>query len=121
MDTVFSTIFHLSFNQDKLHASLLPLSDAANLPYSLPAFSVAPLVIHAYPLVPSTPSFPLLTKAPVLVIAGENSSIDPYLRSATGLAYTRTLELLRRELGPHFNLEKLWDMHTYYASRRFTS
>ena len=55
-------------------------------------------------------------KAPAQVIAGEKLTYDPYLRSATGLAYTRTLVLLQRELGPHYDLEKLWEMHTYYVS-----
>jgi carboxymethylenebutenolidase len=33
-------------------------------------------------------------------------------KSADNLAYTRTLELLRRNLGPRFDLDKIWDRHT---------
>ena len=44
------------------------------------------------------------------------SHVDPYVRSATSLAYSRTLDLLRRQMGPHFDLEKLWEKHTYYVS-----
>lgn len=54
-------------------------------------------------------------KAPALIVAGEKSSADPYVRSATGVSYTRTLDLLKRTLGPHYDLEKLWEKHTYYV------
>jgi carboxymethylenebutenolidase len=33
-------------------------------------------------------------------------------KSADSLAYTRSLELLRRTLGPRFDLDKIWDRHT---------
>ena len=33
-------------------------------------------------------------------------------KSASNLAYTRTLELLRRVLGPRYDLDKIWDRHT---------
>ena len=33
-------------------------------------------------------------------------------KSADNLAYTRTLELLRRTLGPRYDLDKIWDRHT---------
>ena len=33
-------------------------------------------------------------------------------KSSSGLAYTRTLELLRRVLGPRYDLDKIWDRHT---------
>lgn len=55
-------------------------------------------------------------KAPALITAQENSEVDIYVRSAVGLSYSRTLDLLRRQLGPRFDLEKLWEKHTYYVS-----
>jgi carboxymethylenebutenolidase len=33
-------------------------------------------------------------------------------KSCDNLAYTRTLELLRRRLGPRYDLDKIWDRHT---------
>jgi carboxymethylenebutenolidase len=33
-------------------------------------------------------------------------------KSSANLAYTRTLELLRRVLGPRYDLDKIWDRHT---------
>jgi carboxymethylenebutenolidase len=35
-----------------------------------------------------------------------------YDKSSDNLAYTRTLELLRRTLGPRYDLDKIWDRHT---------
>jgi carboxymethylenebutenolidase len=37
---------------------------------------------------------------------------DRFDKSAQALAYTRTLELLRRNLGPRYDLDKIWDRHT---------
>lgn len=54
-------------------------------------------------------------KAPALVVAGEKSAADPYTRSAVSLSYSRTLDLLKKLLGPHYDLEKLWEKHTYYV------
>jgi len=45
--------------------------------------------------------------APGFAEAGE--SFD---KSSFNLAYTRTLELLRRVLGPRYDLDKIWDRHT---------
>ncbi|MEO8667023.1 MAG: dienelactone hydrolase family protein [Bauldia sp.] len=33
-------------------------------------------------------------------------------KSSSNLAYTRTLEMLRRVLGPRYDLDKIWDRHT---------
>lgn len=38
----------------------------------------------------------------------DSAGWDPYV---AGIAYSRTLALLRRELGPHYNLNDLWDYH----------
>ena len=37
---------------------------------------------------------------------------DKFDKSSFSLAYTRTLELLRRVLGPRYDLDKIWDRHT---------
>jgi len=37
---------------------------------------------------------------------------DSFDKSSFNLAYTRTLELLRRVLGPRYDLDKIWDRHT---------
>ncbi|KZT30626.1 NTF2-like protein [Neolentinus lepideus HHB14362 ss-1] len=108
------TIFHLAASQEKLQASLSLLCTPDGLGYPLPTSKYHPIEVYTYPLVTVSPSFPLLTKPPVSLKSGENLSWDPYVQSATGLSYTRTLQLLRRELGPHFDLERLWEQHTYY-------
>ncbi len=36
---------------------------------------------------------------------------DSYHRSATSIAYSRTLAALRGALGPHYDLEAIWDQH----------
>ncbi|OBZ79432.1 hypothetical protein A0H81_00821 [Grifola frondosa] len=84
------------------------------LEYFIPVSSYPPVAVYTYPLVPSLPPFPFVLGAPTLLAKGKVPSADPYIRSANGLSYTRTLELLRRQLGPHFNLEKLWERHTFY-------
>ncbi|KZP16824.1 NTF2-like protein [Athelia psychrophila] len=111
------TTFHLAASQETLHASLLPLTDTQNLGYHIPTRAHSPINVYTYPLVKAEPPFPFLvlpyslltqpgTKAPE---GGEY-----HVRSATNMSYTRTLELLKRHLGPHFDLEKLWDQHTYF-------
>jgi len=107
--------FHLASSQEVLHASLLLLEDPVNLGYSLPTHSRLPVRVYSYPLVSKSPPFPFSIQPPVSAKAGDQQSVDPYLRSASSLSLTRTLELLKVHLGPHFNLERLWEMHTYYV------
>jgi carboxymethylenebutenolidase len=45
--------------------------------------------------------------APGFAEAGET-----FDKSSYNLSYTRTLELLRRVLGPRYDLDKIWDRHT---------
>ncbi|KAI0673405.1 NTF2-like protein [Trametes maxima] len=110
--TVVPTLFHLSSKQETLHASLLEV--AGEKAMGIPTSRFPPIVVHTYPLVPASPPFPFLAGSPIDHASGRIGTIDPHLLSANNLAYTRTLELLRRELGPHFPLEKLWEKHTYY-------
>ncbi len=35
-------------------------------------------------------------------------------KQAAGLAHSRSIALLRRAIGPHYDLEALWEMHTTY-------
>jgi carboxymethylenebutenolidase len=37
-----------------------------------------------------------------------------YDKPAAGLAHSRSIALLRRAMGPHYDLEALWDKHTLY-------
>jgi carboxymethylenebutenolidase len=37
-----------------------------------------------------------------------------YDRPAAGLAHSRSIALLRRAIGPHYDLEALWEQHTAY-------
>lgn len=106
--------FHLASSQELLHASLLLFEDPANLGYSLPTHSQLPVRVYSYPLVSRSPPFPFSIQPPVSVNVNNVQSVDPYLRSASSLSLTRTLELLKAHLGPHFNLERLWEKHTYY-------
>jgi len=108
------TIFHISSSQENIHASLLSLVDPANLTYRLKVNEAFPLAVHTYPRVPASPAFPLLTTAPAAVVPGRTTSVDVYIVSATNIAYTKTLELLRREIGPALDLEKIWGEHIYY-------
>ncbi|KAL1951565.1 hypothetical protein VTO73DRAFT_714 [Trametes versicolor] len=110
--TVVPTLVHLSSKQEALHASLLEV--AGEKATGIPTSHYPPIVVHAYPFVPVSPPFPFEAGAPIDHASGRVGTIDPHLRSANNLAYTRTLELLRRELGPHFPLEELWEKHTYY-------
>lgn len=112
-DRLYRTLLHLSTSQEDLQASAIEA--AASLEHTLAASAHQPVQAHVYPRVSSSPPFPFTMKAPALVIAEERSSVDIYTRSAVGLSYSRTLELLRRQLGPHFDLEKLWEKHTYYV------
>jgi carboxymethylenebutenolidase len=36
-----------------------------------------------------------------------------YDRAAAGLAHSRSIALLRQAMGPHYNLEALWEQHTF--------
>jgi hypothetical protein len=119
LDGIFSsrTIFHLASVQEALHASLQLLADPQSFGYNLPTSSYSPVTVYNYPLVSTWPPFPFLTTAPTQATAGQKSSTDPYVRSATSLSLTRTLDILKKYIGPHFDLEKLWEMHTYYVGR----
>jgi len=112
--TYIPTVIHLSSVSGALYTSLETAIDPSNLHYALPTADFFPVTVFTYPKVPASPPFPYLAKTPALVTAGEKSSVDVYIRSATNQSYTRTLELLRRQLGPHFPLEKLWEKHTFY-------
>ena len=39
---------------------------------------------------------------------------ESYDRAAAGLAHSRSIALLRRVMGPHYDLEALWEQHTTY-------
>ena len=114
-ETTLSSIFHLASSQEDLFASLTLLSEPESFGYKLNTSSYRPISVYSYPKVSDAPPFPYLMKAPALILAGETSSADAYVRSATGVSYTRTLDLLKRTLGPHYDLEKLWEKHTYYV------
>ena len=46
------------------------------------------------------------------VVPGFTLPDDPaYNHAAAGMAYSRTLAFLRRELGPHYDLDALWEAH----------
>lgn len=109
-----STTFHLSAKQEALHAFLLDISEQHAL--GLPTSKPPPVSIFTYPLVSVWPPFPFEAGPPIDHASGKIRTIAPHLRSANNLSYTRTLTLLRRELGPHFPLEKLWERHTYFVS-----
>lgn len=63
--------------------------------------SSATLKVHRYPDV-SSPDF---------IIPGHPS----FKISTAGVAHTRTVAFLKQRLnGPYFDLEKIWDEHTYF-------
>ncbi|PIL31688.1 hypothetical protein GSI_06391 [Ganoderma sinense ZZ0214-1] len=110
--TTIPTTFHLSAKQEILYASLLDIAEQRSL--GLHTSKPPPVSIFTYPLVTVSPPFPFEAGPPIDHASGKVKTIAPYLRSANNLSYTRTLTLLRRELGPHFPLEKLWERHTYF-------
>ncbi|KZS96123.1 NTF2-like protein [Sistotremastrum niveocremeum HHB9708] len=107
------TLYHLAFSQESLHASLLPTphDESAEANPSGPLVSVS-----VYPKVSVDPPFALSVRPPALIkgVTLNGPPIDPALRSAVGLSYTRSLRHLRTYLGPWFDLEKLWERHTFY-------
>jgi carboxymethylenebutenolidase len=58
------------------------------------------------------PRFPEIETFLYLKPAGFAEPGDAFDKSSANLAYTRTLELLRRILGPRYDLDKIWDRHT---------
>ena len=108
-------MFHIASSQEALHASLLPLTELSGFRIK----EAPPIQLHTYPLVPVSPPFPLLAQAPTSVKPGQTRPIDPNVLSATNLAYSRTLTLLKREVGPYFDLERIWEKHTYYVRPSF--
>jgi hypothetical protein len=92
-----STTFHLAASQETLHASLLSLTDTANLGYSLPGNAYPPINVYTYPLISANPPFPFLARAPVS-LSDKAPVDDVYLRSAAGLSHTRTIELLKKSV-----------------------
>lgn len=105
-------MFHLAASQEVLHASLLSIAEASAISRPTDPLAVA---IHTYPLIPASPPFPLLAKAPVSVVPGQSFTINPHVLSACNVAYSKSLTLLRREIGPHFDLEKIWGEHIQYV------
>jgi len=107
------TILHIAESQTSLGASAkLIVSRATGLTHN--QSSRPPVRVFSYPAVGESPPFPLLQTPPALVKPGHNEHVAPAVRSAVNLSYTRTLELLRQELGPRFDLEFLWEQHTLY-------
>ncbi|KAI0814918.1 hypothetical protein BC629DRAFT_1588602 [Irpex lacteus] len=113
-DRHIPTLLHLSSIQEGLHASVIEVSSTKGPGSTASQALLLPVQVHVYPKVGASPPFPYAVKAPALITAQENSEVDIYVRSAVGLSYSRTLDLLRRQLGPRFDLEKLWEKHTYY-------
>lgn len=107
------THVHLALSQETLHASLLPFAEAQTLA-TLPSGSPPPIRVFAYPLVQPSPPFPLLATPMARVRPGHRETVAPHVRSAISLSYSRTLALLRQQLGPWFDLEALWEKHTLY-------
>lgn len=108
-------MFHLGSAQEKLCASLLYSGDQVNLGAPLATHEYPPIKVYTYPLVSHRPPFPFVAQPPVLVKVGQTVVVNPYTRSATNLSLTRTLEITKRYLGPHYDFEKLWEMHTHYV------
>jgi carboxymethylenebutenolidase len=71
--------------------------------------AAAAAVVEAIPYSPDR----LLTYSYRDARPGFDDEASPnYNGPVSGLAYSRSLGLLRRELGPHYNLNDLWERHT---------
>lgn len=106
--------FHLAASQESLQALILPYEDPSSFDYELPTHSHPPVKAYTYPLMSASPPFPFGLSAPTATAKDTVTPTNSYLRSACSLSHSRTLELLKRHLGPHFNFEKLWEAHTYF-------
>jgi hypothetical protein len=113
------TIYHLSSNQQTHQTALLPLTDPSSFGHELTTVDHFPIEVYTYPNVPHSPPFPFMLRPPAFAVAGETIDVDPYIRSAHSLSHSRTLAILKRNLGPHFDLEKLWEAHTYHVSKHY--
>ena len=47
-------------------------------------------------------------------LGSNTSAADTTEKAAAGLAHSRSIALLRRVMGPHYDLEALWEAHTRY-------
>lgn len=108
-------LFHIAASQEQLYASILPYTEPSNLKYRLQSSENPPIAVHAYPLVPTSVAFPLLSTAPASVVPGKRVHVDPHILSATNIAYSKSLAFLRRSIGPCFDLEKVWGQHIHYV------
>ncbi|KAF4605135.1 hypothetical protein EYR40_003918 [Pleurotus pulmonarius] len=102
------SVFHIPASQELLHAALIPHTQTEQLSNSR---SHPVISVFTYPLVPEKIPFPLMLNAPS---RAARETVCPHIRSATTLSLTRTLTLLRRCIGPYFDLESVWDQHAHY-------
>lgn len=73
----------------------------ASLPVEDPPQSDEAQVVHVYPDISS----------PAFTIPGH----PKFKISTAGVAHTRSVAFIKKHLdGPYFDLEKIWDEHTYY-------
>jgi len=111
---IIQTVFNLAASQEVLHASVLAFVEQSHTLNSTSGPSVS---VYTYPLVNVSPPFALEARLPA-VFGVEDATIEPNItlpvRSAINMAYTRTLAVFRRTLGPWFDLEHLWDKHCYF-------
>ncbi|KAG5221630.1 NTF2 protein [Salix suchowensis] len=109
------SVFHIPASQELLHAALVPHTQAEqpNNGRSHPVIS-----LFTYPLVPEKCPFPLMLNAPS---RAARETVCPHIRSATTLSLTRTLTLLRRCIGPYFDLESVWEEHAHYVSEPYVN
>lgn len=120
---------HLAFGNAATHALSLAASSIHSLaaviayyPTALPpGFKVHPsinVVLH----LPISTNFSPGSSPPHVAVriypdvqsGFAESSFQSYDRVAAGLAYSRTLDLLRRTIGPRIDLEDIWTEHMLY-------
>ncbi|KAJ8702499.1 hypothetical protein PTI98_001207 [Pleurotus ostreatus] len=102
------SVFHIPASQELIHAALIPHTQTEQLNNSR---SHPTISVFTYPLVPEKFPFPLMLNAPS---RAARETVCPHIRSATTLSLTRTLTLLRRCIGPYFDLESVWEQHAHY-------
>ncbi|PWN46532.1 hypothetical protein IE53DRAFT_391296 [Violaceomyces palustris] len=125
------TLIHLSSQQEELYSAFLRNVDegivsASGIPFhpltvskleaSVGEARPKPFDLHMYPDVSATRPwswcFHLAFSTNTHRTAfGEGVKAEE--RSAAGMAYTRTLRLLKQTVGPRFSIEQYWDQHCY--------
>jgi hypothetical protein len=125
--TAYPVVFHLAHDQSDILAHLASLPDSdVSLPPSSADDDVAetPLAytgkrvrVYQYPSTAASRAEIWATSLPFASQTAEyafGEEVNEWERSAAGLIYTRNIEAIKQNLGPCYDLERLWERHTRF-------